>query len=104
MYIIGWKNLSYWLRGGIIGLIISIIFIFIVFAIGVISPMLKFPLLNILGPFQSLFYLVLVMPIEIALLSGMKNLTIPIIVTILIYFIIDSLIGLIIGKIKSKKE
>ena len=77
----GWKNWPYWLRGGLIGIIVGII------------------LLSI-GERTSL-------PIEGNIFSSASYADGPflyiVIFALIIFFIIGAIIGLIVGKIKSKR-
>lgn len=94
----GWRNWSYWLRGGIVSVIILIIFsiitsfkvcnaslcTWIYLGISLISALISFPLL-------------------IVLLNIFGEMT-PYISTPLSFFLFGALIGFIIGKIKSRKQ
>jgi len=81
---VGWKNWSAWLKGGIIGLIIWIIFF-------ILAGIVDFQIKGIIPP----------------LIIGNlhSNLTIPFVFAenVIIYVIISAIIGLIVGKVKSKR-
>ena len=86
-----------WVRGGLIGLIICIVFILIAF--------LPFTW-KILAPFDIFFYGVILFPIGTKILyqQFLSSLFRELLYTLLIYFLIGALIGWIVGKIKAKKQ
>ena len=86
-----------WVRGGLIGLIICIVFILIAF--------LPFTW-KILAPFDIFFYGVILFPIGTKILyqQFLSSLFRELLYTLLIYFLIGALIGWIIGKIKARKQ
>lgn len=88
----GWKNLPYWLRGGIIAIIIFIILVVITSISdrqGTSHPgALIIPLLPGLALTNHTLY--------------RSDLLINGFISLIIYFIIGALIGFIIGKIKNK--
>lgn len=103
----GWKNLPSWLKGGIIIIIIIILLFSIAFALDKISP-------SKVGQFgklsRSTFILFIIILPGAIIMGGniLDGTTTAIIILALflsgiIYFIIGSLIGLIISKLKSKK-
>jgi hypothetical protein len=97
----GWKNLSYWLRGGVIGLVVGLV-------VNIITSILEnIYSLNIVQTIPSKPYIV-------DLLIGFINIPNSIIFAIMFYifyiielafywFIIGALAGWLVGKIKSKK-
>jgi len=86
-----------WVGGGLIGLIICIVFILIAF--------LPFTW-KILAPFDIFFYGVILFPIGTKILyqQFLSSLFRELLYTLLIYFLIGALIGWIIGKIKARKQ
>jgi len=84
----GWKNLSYWLRGGVIGIIIYIV-------------LLPFAFI-----FPPPYYIIslLTIPLNPILNSGIfgDNVIVFIIIKGIYLFLLSALIGLVIGKIKQK--
>lgn len=88
-----WKNWPYWVKGGIIGLVIGLILIIV----GTIClPFAGFP------P-QCPSTIILHLPL-ILLSYFLKDIYLGYIVLILISIIIGALIGFIIGKVKSSKR
>jgi len=99
----GWKNLSYGLKGGIIGIIISLIFIIIGFITEIPEP---FNYINIIGYVAVFIPFLLGLCTERAGVTEIVN-TCAIAVYALyffIYFFVGAFIGWIIGKLKSKKQ
>lgn len=102
----GWKNWPYWLKGGLIGDLIVII-----------GGLLTLLLSNIFPPFGLLwlpFLIILVLPVfflcagdphfdlcSVGYLTGFWYLFV--LLVLVECFIIGAIIGLIVGKIKSKK-
>lgn len=103
----GWKNLSYWLRGGIVASVLYIIYaiftlrsqiytlgilnlpgMVIGFWVGIITRLSSNPFLSTSNP----------KPISNTLLIIMF------LINLIIYFILGSIIGIIIKKIKSSKK
>jgi hypothetical protein len=120
----GWKDLSYWLKGGIIAIIVQIIFVLLFF---LITATISFD--SGLGELGGVFitpifmlFTIIVFVIDTAIgrlfkcpyVSGWPGfyecspyldslkMSISIILFILIFFLVGALIGLLVGKIKSR--
>ena len=96
----GWKDWSYWLKGGIIGLILFFLVLIIVS-------------LKLNSDFAFIVYFLLWMPLlfleDSALffyqIEGYPQPTILGIVCIgIVYFLVGSLLGWIVGKVKSRNQ
>jgi len=96
----GWKDWSYWLRGGVIGLIIGIILLII----GYILPLLICPDFFRVGPVyptnQPICFSLISNPLRTH--APFPTILLPWIIFILILALLGSLIGFIVGKIKQK--
>lgn len=100
----GFNNLPIWLKGGLIGIMIGVIWIFIgLFIVNNIQSCISTnqsvppPACNLL----IIFYI----PIVFLGMLGLSDQGIitGIILTAVVYFVLGSIIGLIVDKIKSKK-
>ncbi len=99
----GWKNWPYWIRGGLLGAIITIIGYIFIIMVGIGFPILFYiPDIIIALPYRfiakSFVYNILGSNL------GSYVLLFSYIIAIFPNFIIGAIIGLIIGKIKSKKQ
>jgi len=99
-----WKDWPYWLKGGLIGIVVGILWLFMGMFIGnsfkvciSINQSVPPPACNLL----IIFYIPAVF-LGILGLSDQGIVT-GIILTAVIYFVLGSIIGLIVSKIKSKK-
>lgn len=99
---IGRRNLSYWMKGGIIGIIFSILIILI----DVISVLLYYDnrpkflgIIFIFGFALSFFDRIISYPF---LGSYLLAIILPFIILILFYFVIDVIVGYVVGKIKNR--
>jgi len=87
----GWKNWPYWLRGGFIGFLIGLILVLIMFGI---TPE---------------FNNYIIYPMYILCQGGLEctfslfGFVLSVIINLILFFIIGSLIGLVFGKIRSRK-
>ena len=105
----GWKDWSYWIRGGIIGVIVGMIAIPASIAIALASDCVS-DCTPIWAKLFSLFSGWLIIIIDKSLyLLGMGRiagfLETPLLILVPVtYFLYGSIIGWIIGKIKSKKN
>ncbi|MFH1455399.1 MAG: hypothetical protein ABIF40_00430 [archaeon] len=93
----GWKDWPYWLRGGLITLTLSLI-IFLVLIIAYPSTVSAFGA-GIFVLYPAIF-LGPILQIRNEVVSSLFFLIFP----FLIYFLIGALGGLMVGKIKSKKD
>ncbi len=109
----GWKDWPYWVKGGIIAIIVHIILLpLLLLSIwtsystpptdaGAIGAAILFG--ASIGPFISPFIFgILPMPIPFSSVVGYY--LIGFIFPIIIYFILGAIIGLVYGKIKSRKD
>ena len=96
----GWKNLPYWLRGGIIAELVFIILILSSVYARFISITLTYFITQSIGIDDFLFE----RSIESIPLLNLPGWIFYIILFSLIFIIIGAIIGLIVGKIKSKKQ
>ena len=98
----GWKNWPYWLRGGAIGVLVGILILFIPF-VGLIYII---PVMFVQGLIFNLIGLRETADLCFSLFSSPSFICVitfyPI--NVILSFIIGALIGLIIGKIKSKNR
>ena len=98
-----WKNWPYWLKGGVIGVILIIVFFIIIVSISNTSK-------GCTSWENSPYYCISIIGASflIAVVTGSRNMMFLYISTgitnIIIVFIVGSLIGLIYGKIKNRKE
>lgn len=105
----GWKTWPYWLKGGIICLIIVILLTIIgvgifyllglVFQISGIIPLFSF----IIAISPGLFIGITLLGMSFKSFSGIDAI-ITIIISIIIYFIFGTFIGWIVGKVKSRRQ
>lgn len=96
----GWKDWSYWLKGGIIGLIISTIVIVIALLQLINYAIIKWPLLILINLFANQY-------VAISQCSGDSCIGFLFFVPLLVFiefFVIGAIIGWIYGKIKQRKE
>ena len=109
----GWKNWSYWIRGGIIGDLIGIILIILYSTLGRINQITYLIFILAIGitsiplkPLISIFNIKLFGAIESSFAIGLPgNIRIEgIIILITYYFFIGAFIGWLVGKIKSKNN
>ena len=111
----GWKNWPYWVRGGITGIIVSIIYPLLIFFIAVMLNAMqnKFLLdqpiaIIFIIPMFFLFFALFAFGISSA--SGSLQLFTLlysiglILLHFITYFVIGAIIGLVYGKIKKRKE
>lgn len=105
----GWKNWSYWLKGGIVAVIISIILLII--------PFLLFLFITVDGYIGTIFFYIYFISLRISIFpaflmrfvqgasdSSAINVTMLIVIISLItWFVIGAIIGWIYGKIKLKR-
>ena len=104
----GWKSWPYWLRGGLIGVIITVITGFLISMtsayplVGILYYLFTIPDLVIALPYRSIarFFVYDVFGLNI----GFYVLIGSYIIGIIPNFIIGAIIGLIMGKIKNKKQ
>jgi hypothetical protein len=94
----GWKNLSTWLKFGIVFVIIDIILTIILISLGFLT-----------GKIEYFMYSVIIQGIGFVVITPlMKNYPLfsilGYIIGIIMWFLIGAAIGSIIGKIKSKKQ
>lgn len=101
-----WKRWPYWLRGGVIGVLILVIILFlsiILALIGKVDVILNNPfiyiIVKILASPTSILNLFPIDPINNSILWYCFG----IISGVIVYFLIGAVIGWIVGKIKSKK-
>ena len=102
-----WKNWSYWVRGGIIGILSWLIIAFLAYFLSTYleSGFLVWILfiLVILALFPTIF-----IQGESVFTTGLDALNLPTalgyILIVIFWFVIGALIGFIIGRLKSKKE
>ena len=100
----GWKNWSYWLRGGIILGGIPLVLYLLTMAFVFVFP----PLAQVFSLISSVFYLpyfLIVAGFELNFLSdgGFGFNIWGLILFFVFWFIIGAIIGLIIGKVKKRK-
>lgn len=89
----GWRNLPYWLKGGIISFLI-------VFIWGILDFVLFHTMITIMLICVSFTGIFLCKPLNI----GYGNYdTLLIILALISYFLLGAIIGLIVGKIRSRK-
>ena len=117
----GWKNWSYWLRGGIIGLFVCLVFIILTYlTLPIFGNFIKDSDLfwRINNPLDLLrvFWFIITFPILMGVvavgLSGWGNPSgfskpfaiIALLIVFAVYFIIGVIIGWIVGKIKSRRN
>ena len=94
----GWKNLSYWLKGGIIGIIVLII----LFIIGLILDLIIRPSFF---PYTFMMIFLPLIPFMFIIEAfGIDFGDVFLFIAPPAYFTIGVIIGLIVGKIKSKKQ
>ena len=113
----GWKNLPYWMRGGVIGIIIGAVLTIILLFIIVPNFFNKYTTNLNLYEAHGLYFMILlifwIVFIPSIFLLAIGSLGIPLwsifsiiflALFLIYYFVIGAIIGLIIGKIKSKKQ
>lgn len=111
IFIVGWKNLPYWLRGGIVGSSLNILLFVLILVIAKIfgdyALILAFTIVPFVSPFffgvSPLFFLDLSLPYNLNIpffVYQFLNILIPLIV----YFVIGAIIGWIYGKIKVRNQ
>ena len=94
----GWKNLSYWLKGGIIGIIVLIILLIIGFILDLTIQSSFFPYTLMMIFIPLIPFVLIIEAFGIGFEDVIFFITLP------AYFIIGAVIGWIVGKIKSKKK
>jgi len=103
-----WKNRSYWLKGGLIGAGIGLIYFIFTFLIGIFSggkgipkflDFLFFPYFGIVNFWCNNF----ILPKCTGDNCGC-NITMPSVIFIAVLILIGAIIGFIIGKFKEKKK
>lgn len=100
----GWKDWSYWLKGGIVSLLIVLILFIVAGVINIISPGGEWGGWSIVLGFLYFASLPLYWIFGIQRPEGIIYWIINFIVLpIIFYFIIGAIIGFIIGKIKNRK-
>jgi len=107
----GWKDLPYWLKGGLIGVIVA-------FFSSLIVQLVE---LNNLGIIREIFAWLNLPGLIIAAFTGffridffggfgstpaetLKSIIVVFIFNVLFYFLIGALVGAIVGKVKSKNK
>ncbi len=95
-----WKNIPTWLKGGIIGVIVLVLFVLVMLILMFLSDSILFPLAIFLPRNFLVAYVAGLIGIEFSSYLAMN--LIALFVYIAAFFIIGSLIGLIIQKIKRK--
>ncbi len=92
-----WKNLPYWLRGGIISLLIVAVLYLILISLSLFTS-----LGEVLGGSKNIL---LTLSLGTYFVLGGESESATIVFGLIVeYFIIGAVIGLIIGKLKSKKS
>jgi hypothetical protein len=96
-----WKNLPYWLKGGICAVAIGIILAIITFTVLNLYPkdVMGLPI----GPGGELFFALAVI-LTLPQIFMEYNLILNLVVSFIFYFLIGALIGWIVGKLRSKKK
>jgi len=107
------KNLPAWLKGGIIGLIIGILFIlgayFYQWWVDYTAPTIPPVMIEKPNILKILLFLPFILPFIIAslilfLLTGLENeYPITIFIGLIVYFLIGAFIGWIVGKVRKRK-
>ena len=98
----GWKDWPYWLRGGIIVVLIPVIIFLIVLIFEKISSSRDPTYYQ--GTHGTLAgYLLIALGLPINIIAPTLGEGTFIFLTAIMYFVIGAIIGLIVGKIKSKK-
>jgi len=93
----GWKNWSYWLRGGIISVIIYLILLLITFLCAENASGEGFVCLLFFVP------TLLLMPLYQAIFGYPEPVYLAYVFFVIFWFVIGAVVGLIIGKIKRRK-
>ena len=90
----GWRDWSYWLRGGVFGAVLGLVgsTVFLLFS--------EVPVISNISFFFVLPAWLLLLPFERTFSSGVLFI-LGVAFSTIVYFIIGAIIGLIVGKIKS---
>ncbi len=96
----GWKNWSYWVRGGVIVLSIQILLILISFIGHIMGLFSFFIVISIFAGIGSIILNSLGLGVNS---SVTLNIVVNLLVTLIVVFIFGAIIGWIYGKIKNRK-